>query len=59
MTIDTLFDRAGVSTVIMAKSLESRVQKILPREPYNFFDDDLIVACTISSELAGTYAGIS
>ncbi|CUM56785.1 uncharacterized protein AC631_05287 [Debaryomyces fabryi] len=60
MTIDALFNRADISASIMKKSLEGNkeYERMLAGKPYNSFDKDLILARTISSEIAGAYADI-
>lgn len=60
MTIDALFNRADISASITKKSLEGNkeYERMLAGKPYNSFDKDLILARTISSEIAGAYADI-
>lgn len=60
MTKDTLFKKAERSAGVLKKSLEGNkeYEKMLAGETYNSFDKDLILARTITSEIASEYADI-
>lgn len=60
MTKGILFKKAAISAGVMKKSLEGNkeYEKMLAGEIYNSFDKDLILARTITSEIASEYADI-
>lgn len=60
MNKNTLFKKAAISAGLLKRSLEGNkeYEKMLTGETYNSFDKDLILARTITSEIASEYADI-
>lgn len=61
MNNDSFFSRAEASAAVMKKSIENNheYEKMLAGKTYNSFDKGLVLARTVSSEIASNYSNIN